>query len=120
MRPNASGSNPVHHRGDLTMSIDNILASRAPRKGTSGHHIRAGVDIPLVVFSSNLLSRLIGSLPSPDLHLAPDCWEGGRRNASDRPVTVQIWHPTTLVRYCVEGRFVIAVDCGGQDHLPKK
>ena len=67
------------------------------------------VSIPFVVFSSNLLSRLMDRFPALIYIGAGILGKVGGDMILTDPFVVQTWHPTDLVRYCVEGVLVVAV-----------
>jgi YjbE family integral membrane protein len=106
---------------DLTMSIDNILAIAGASKGDFRLIVFGlALSIPLVVFSSNLLSRLMDRFPVLIYIGAGLLGKVGAEMILTDPFTVKTWHPTTLVRYCVEAGLVIAVIVVGKLICRKK
>jgi YjbE family integral membrane protein len=95
---------------DITMSTDNVLAIAAASKGNFWL-IAFGltVSIPFVVFSSNLLSKLMDRFPAL-IYLGAGILGrlGGDMILTD-PLVVRTWHPGDVVRYAVEAALVIAV-----------
>jgi YjbE family integral membrane protein len=95
---------------DVTMSIDNILAIAGASKGHFWLIVFGlAVSIPFVVLSSNLLSRLMDRFPALIYIGAGILGKVGGDMIMTDPFVVQTWHPTDLVRYCVEGVLVVAV-----------
>ncbi|MCU1235808.1 MAG: integral rane protein TerC, partial [Candidatus Solibacter sp.] len=100
---------------DLTMSIDNILAIAGASKGNFWLIVFGlAVSIPFVVFSSNLLSRLMDRFPAL-IYIGAGILGrvGGDMILTDRFVVKQ-WHPSNLVRYSIEGVVVVAVIVAGR------
>lgn len=95
---------------DLTMSIDNILAIAGASRGHFWLIVFGlAVSIPFVVFSSDLLSRLMDRYPALIYIGAGILGKVGGDMIMTDPFVVQTWHPTDLLRYCVEGVLVILV-----------
>jgi YjbE family integral membrane protein len=106
---------------DLTMSIDNILAIAGASKGDFRLIVFGlAVSIPFVVFSSDLLSRLMDRFPALIYVGAGLLGKVGGEMILTDPYVVRTWHPEALVRYCVEGGLVIAVIAGGRMLCRKK
>lgn len=100
---------------DITMSTDNILAVAGASHG-SLELIWFGlcVSIPFVVFSSNLLSRLMDKYPAiVYLGSAILGRVGGEMMMTDAFVTRYI-HLTVAVRYAVEAALAIGVVLAGR------
>jgi YjbE family integral membrane protein len=100
---------------DLMMSIDNILAIAGASKGDFWLIVFGlAVSIPFVVFSSNLLSRLMDRFPAL-IYIGAGILGrvGGDMILTDRFV-VKLWHPSNLVRYSIEGVVVVAVIVAGR------
>src|SRR5262249_23861864 len=95
---------------DLTMSIDNILAIAGASRGDYRLIVFGlAVSIPFVVFSSDLLSRLMDRFPALIYIGAGLLGKVGGDMILTDPFVVQTWHPTPLFRYLVSGALVLAV-----------
>jgi YjbE family integral membrane protein len=95
---------------DLTMSIDNILAIAGASKGNFWLIVFGlAVSIPFVVFSSDLLSRLMDRFPALIYIGAGILGKVGGEMILTDPFVVENWHPTAVLRYCIEGALVVAV-----------
>ena len=95
---------------DLTMSTDNVLAIAGASRGNFWLiAFGLALSIPLVVLSSNLLSKLMDRFPVL-LYLGAGILGkvGGEMILTD-PFVVRLWHPGNVVRYAVEAALVIAV-----------
>jgi YjbE family integral membrane protein len=95
---------------DLTMSVDNILAIAGASKGNFGLILFGlGLSIPFIVFSSNLLSKLMDRFPVL-VYLGVAILA---RVAADMiledPFVESRLHPSTAVRYLVDAVFIIGV-----------
>jgi YjbE family integral membrane protein len=100
---------------DLTMSIDNILAIAGASKGDFWLIVFGlAVSIPFVIFSSDLLSRLMDRFPALIYIGAGILGKVGGEMILTDPFVVENWHPTSVVRYCIEGSLVVAVIAIGQ------
>ena len=100
---------------DLTMSIDNILAIAGASKGDYRLILFGlAVSIPFVVFSSDLLSRLMDRFPALIYIGAGLLGKVGGDMILTDPFVVQTWHPTPLFRYAVSGALVLAVIGAGR------
>jgi YjbE family integral membrane protein len=100
---------------DLTMSIDNIIAIAA----TSNGHIELIVfglclSIPFVVLSANLLASLMDRYPLT-IYLGAGILGrvGGDMILTDGFI-VRLLHPTSTVRYIVEGALAVLLMVGGK------
>lgn len=95
---------------DITMSMDNVLAVAGASKGNLFLLLFGlGLSIPLVVFTSNILSKLMDRYPII-LYIGAAILGrvGGEMMATD-PFIQTTFHPDDIVRYCVEGFFTIGV-----------
>ncbi|MCX5840007.1 MAG: YjbE family putative metal transport protein [Deltaproteobacteria bacterium] len=95
---------------DLTMSLDNVLAVA----GASGGNLfllifGLGLSIPLVVFASNFLSRLMDRYPVVIYIGAAILGRVGGEMMMTDPIVVRLWQPSKAFQYSVEAFFVIAV-----------
>jgi len=88
---------------DITMSLDNVLAVAGASKGSFGLLLFGlGLSIPLVVFTSSLLSRLMDRYPVVVyLGSAVLGWVGGGMIMTDRLI-VGLWPATPLEVRAVE------------------
>jgi YjbE family integral membrane protein len=95
---------------DLTMSTDNVLAIAGASKGNFWL-IAFGLtlSISFVVFSSNLLSKLMDRFPAL-IYLGAGILGrvGGDMILTD-PLVTHLWQPGDVVRYAVEAALAIAV-----------
>lgn len=106
---------------DITMSIDNILAIAGASKGNFWLIVFGlAVSIPFVVFSSDLLSRLMDRYPALIYIGAGILGKVGGEMILTDPFVVQKWHPTALLRYGVEAVLVVAVIAIGRMICGKK
>jgi YjbE family integral membrane protein len=95
---------------DLTMSTDNILAVAAASHGSIWLiAFGLGMSIPFIVFSSNVLSKLMDRFPALIYVGAGILGQVAGEMILTDPVMARIWHPTDLARYAVEAGFVVAV-----------
>ena len=95
---------------DLTMSLDNVLAVAAASKGSFGLLVFGlGLSIPLVVFTSNLLSKLMDRYPIIIyLGSATLGKVGGDMIMTDRLIAETL-QPTPWLVHAVEGMLAIGV-----------
>jgi len=102
---------------DLSMSVDNILAIAGASKGNLPLLIFGlCLSIPLVVFASNLLMKLMGSFPAlVYVGVAILGIVAGDMTMGD-PATVRWLHPTAMLRYAVDAALVLALVAAGQRH----
>ena len=95
---------------DVTMSIDNILAIAGASKGDFWLiAFGLAVSIPFVVFSSDLLSRLMDRFPALIYIGAGILGRVAGDMILTDPFVVQTWHPSAALRYSVEAVLVAAV-----------
>ncbi len=95
---------------DLTMSTDNVLAIAGVSKGNFWLiAFGLAVSIPFIVFSSNLLSKLMDRFPVLIYLGAGILGQVGGEMILTDPFVVDTWHPGDVVRYTVEAALVIAV-----------
>ena len=100
---------------DLTMSIDNILAIAGASKGDVWLIVFGlAVSIPFVVFSSDLLSRLMDRFPALIYVGAGILGKVGGEMILTDPFVVKKWQPGAAIRYGVEGVLVVAVIVAGR------
>ncbi len=88
---------------DITMSLDNVLAVAGASRGSFGLLLFGlGLSIPLVVFTSSLLSRLMDRYPViVYLGAAVLGWVGGGMIMTDRLI-VELWPASGLEIRAVE------------------
>jgi YjbE family integral membrane protein len=100
---------------DTTMSLDNVLAVAAASKGNLFLLIFGlGLSIPLVVFTSNLLSMLMDKYPFlVYLGSAVLGRVGGEMMIAD-PFIDQVFHPSTIFQYSVQAFFTLGVLVAGK------
>jgi YjbE family integral membrane protein len=100
---------------DLTMSIDNILAIAGASRGDYRLIVFGlAVSIPFVVFSSDLLARLMDRFPALIYIGAGLLGKVGGDMILTDPFVVQRWNPTALFRYAVDAVLVLAVIVTGR------
>jgi YjbE family integral membrane protein len=95
---------------DLTMSIDNILAIAGASNGNFGLIVFGlGLSIPFVIFSSNLLSKLMDRFPLLIyLGVAILGKVAGDMIAGD-PFLTEKLHPSPAVHYALDAVLMIGV-----------
>jgi YjbE family integral membrane protein len=99
---------------DLTMSTDNILAIGAASKGSLPLLIFGlGLSIPLVVFTSTLLSRLMDRYPIIIYFGAAILGRVGGEMIMTDAVVVQTFQPAAAWRYAVEAVCAVGVVLAG-------
>jgi YjbE family integral membrane protein len=95
---------------DLTMSTDNVLAIAGASKGNFWLiAFGLALSIPFIVFSSNLLSKLMDRFPALIYLGAGILGQVGGDMILTDPFTVRRCHPGEVVRYAVEAALVLAV-----------
>ena len=95
---------------DITMSIDNVLAVAGASKGSFPLLLFGlGLSIPLVVFTSNLLAKLMDRYPVIIYVGAAILGKvGGDMIMTDR-LTEEVFHPAPWLVHAVEGMLAIGV-----------
>jgi YjbE family integral membrane protein len=103
---------------DLSMSVDNILAIAGASRGNLGLLVFGlGLSIPFVVFSSNLLVKVLNRFPAlAYLGVAILGIVAGDMVMAD-PAMVRWLHPTDALRYAVDAVLALALVGGGQLRL---
>ncbi len=95
---------------DITMSLDNVLAVAGASKGSFGLLLFGlGLSIPLVVFTSNLLAKLMDRYPA--IIYVGSAILGkvaGEMIMTDRLVA-EAFHPEPWLVYAVEGLLALGV-----------
>jgi YjbE family integral membrane protein len=95
---------------DITMSIDNMLAVGGASQGNMFLLLFGlAVSIPLVVFTSNLLSLLMDKYPIIVYIGAAVLGRVGGEMIMTDPLTVKLLHPGHLFQYSIEAIFAIGV-----------
>ena len=100
---------------DLTMSTDNVLAVAGASKGSLFLLLFGlGLSIPFVVFTSNLLSKLMDRY-SIIIYLGAAILGrvGGEMMITD-PFVQEHLHPTKILQYSVEALFTLGVLIAGK------
>jgi YjbE family integral membrane protein len=95
---------------DITMSVDNVLAVAGASKGSFGLLLFGlGLSIPLVVFTSNLLSKLMDRYKAI-IYIGSAILGkvGGEMIMTDRLITETL-HPETWLIHVVEGVLAVGV-----------
>lgn len=95
---------------DITMSVDNVMAVAGASKGSFGLLLFGlGLSIPLVVFTSNLLAKLMDRYPVIIYVGAAILGKvGGDMIMTDRLVT-EAFHPEPWLIHSVEGLLALGV-----------
>jgi YjbE family integral membrane protein len=94
---------------DLTMSTDNILAIAGASNGDFWLiAFGLGLSIPFVVFSSNLLSKLMDHYPATIYLGAGLLGQVGGQMILTDPLIARTLNPSDTVRYAVEAVLVMA------------
>lgn len=100
---------------DITMSIDNVLAIAAASKGNIYLLIFGlGLSIPLVVFTSGLLSMLMDRYRFIIYLGAAILGKVGAEMIMTDPFVVRILHPSHFAEYCVQALGAVAVVVAGR------
>ena len=95
---------------DLTMSADNIIAIAGTSHGDFPlMAFGLGLSIPFVVFSSNLLANLMNRYPWTVYMGAGILGKVGGDMVFADPFVQQLLHPSTALRYGVDGTLVVAI-----------
>ena len=100
---------------DLSMSVDNILAIAGASEGNLPLLIFGlCLSIPLVVFASTLLMKLMGRFPAlVYVGVAILGIVAGDMMLAD-PAVVRALHPTATLRYAIDAVLVLALVVAGQ------
>jgi YjbE family integral membrane protein len=105
---------------DITMSTDNVLAVAAASKGSLFLLIFGlGLSIPFVVFTSNLLAKLMDRYPIIIYIGAAILGRVGGEMMITDPFVVRILDPSKYVQYGVEAFFTVAVIVAGMIWLKR-
>ena len=100
---------------DFTMSTDNVLAIAGASKGNFWLiAFGLALSIPLVVFSSNLLSSLMDRYPIVIYLGAGILGKVGGEMILTDPFLVRTLHPSNGVRYAVEAALVVLLIVAGR------
>jgi YjbE family integral membrane protein len=95
---------------DITMSLDNMLAVGAASGGSLFLLLFGlGLSIPFIVFTSNLLSRLMDKYPIIIYAGAAVLGKVGAEMIITDPVVVSAFAPSKLFQYGMEGIFAVGV-----------
>jgi YjbE family integral membrane protein len=95
---------------DISMSVDNVLAVAGASRGNPFLLIFGlGLSIPLVVFTSNLLSKLMDRYPLILYIGAAILGRVGGEMMMTDPFVQSTFHPSNILRYCVEVSLTIGV-----------
>ncbi len=100
---------------DITMSTDNILAVAAASEGNLFLLIFGlGLSIPLVIFTSTLLSTLMEKYPIIIYIGAAVLGRVGGEMMITDPIIIQSFDPSKVLQYGVEAFFTIGVIIAGK------
>jgi YjbE family integral membrane protein len=100
---------------DITMSIDNILAIAAASKGNMYLLIFGlGLSIPLVIFTSGLLSMLMDRYRFIIYLGAAILGKVAAEMIMTDSYVVKTFHPSPFVQYCVEALTALGVIVAGK------
>jgi len=100
---------------DITMAIDNMLAVGGASHGNLFLLLFGlGLSVPLVVFTSNLLSILMDKYPVIIYIGAAVLGKVGGEMIITDPFTVNILHPGKLLIYATEAFFAVGVIIAGK------
>jgi|GEM_PF-97508 len=100
---------------DITMSTDNILAIAAASAGNLWLLIFGlGLSIPLVVFTSTILSTLMERYPIIIYIGAAILGRVGGEMIMTDPIVVQTFHPSAALQYGVEALCIVGVIVTGK------
>jgi len=95
---------------DITMSLDNMLAVGGASHGNIFLLLFGlGLSIPLIVFTSNLLSMLMDKYPIIIYVGAAVLGKVGAEMIVTDPVTVAYLHPSKFLQYSLEAVFAVGV-----------
>lgn len=100
---------------DVTMSVDNILAIAGVSKGHVGLLIFGfGLSIPLILFTSSLLSRLMERYPVIVIIGAAILGRVGAEMIMSDPWVVQSYHPEKWLDYTMQAVGAVVVVVAGR------
>ena len=100
---------------DITMSLDNVLAVAAASKGNLFLLIFGlGLSIPFVVFTSNLLSKLMDRYPVLVYIGAAVLGRVGGEMIITDPFILSLLHPSHWFEYGVQAFFTVGVVVAGK------
>jgi YjbE family integral membrane protein len=95
---------------DITMSTDNVLAIAAASHGSLALLVFGlGLSIPLVVFTSTLLSRLMDRFPLIVYAGAAILGRVGAEMILTDTFVANFWHPSAMTRRMIEAAAAITV-----------
>jgi len=99
---------------DISMSVDNVLAVAAASKGNIFLLIFGlGLSIPIVIFASTLLAKLMDRYPVIIYLGAAILGQVGGEMIVTDPFVVELFNPSNVVRYAVEAFFTVGVIIAG-------
>lgn len=100
---------------DVTMSLDNILAIAGASKGNLNLLIFGlGLSIPIVLFTSNLLSRIMERYPLLVIAGAAILGRVGGDMILSDPWVVSMLHPAKWIEYSIEALCAVSVVLAGR------
>jgi YjbE family integral membrane protein len=100
---------------DLTMSTDNILAIAGASKGNIGLiFFGLAVSIPFIVFSSNLLSKLMDRYPALIYLGAGILGKVGGDMICEDAFVQRTVHPADVARYLLEAALILSLLLAGR------
>lgn len=95
---------------DITMSLDNVLAVAGASKGSFGLLLFGlGLSIPLVVFTSNLLAKLMDRYPVVIYVGSAILGKVGGDMIMTDPLIAEAFHPEPWLIHAVEGLLALGV-----------
>jgi YjbE family integral membrane protein len=95
---------------DITMSLDNVLAVAGASKGSFGLLLFGlGLSIPLVVFTSNLLAKLMDRYPVVIYLGSAILGKVGGDMIMTDPLVANAFHPEPWLIHTVEGGLALGV-----------
>jgi YjbE family integral membrane protein len=100
---------------DLTMSADNILAIAGASKGQFSLIIFGlMVSIPFVIFSSNLLAKLMDKYPALIYFGSAILGKVGADMICSDPFVIRTVHPADAARYALAGALILSLLLAGR------
>lgn len=95
---------------DITMSLDNVMAVAGASKGSFGLLLFGlGLSIPLVVFTSNLLAKLMDRYPAIIYVGSAILGKVGGDMIMTDPLIAETFHPEPWLIHAVEGLLALGV-----------